>query len=116
VLVLELMHFAQELVDTTEIRRPGPQPLPKKEMDMAKMLVSTMEEPWSPETYENDYLNKLQRIIDAKVKAGGKSSTRQTATTSAGKVVDLMEALQQSLKAGGGKKKVSKPVTKRKAG
>ena len=73
---------------------------------MAKMLVASMEESWQPEAFDNDYLNKLQEIIDAKVKSGGKSSRRST-QVSAGKVVDLIEALQQSLKAGGGKKKTA---------
>jgi DNA end-binding protein Ku len=80
-------------------------------MDMAKMLVATMEEPWEPGNYQDDYLNKLQAVIDAKVKAGGKS-TKRPAAASGSNVVDLMEALQQSLKAGAGKKKVPKPAAR----
>ena len=42
---------------------------------------------------------------DSRVKAGGKAPGRKASTASGGKVVDLMEAQAQSLKAGGGKKK-----------
>jgi DNA end-binding protein Ku len=116
VLILELMHFAQDMVDVTEIRRPGPQSLPKKEMDMARMLVATMEEPWQPENFRNDYLEKLRGIIQAKVKAGGKPVKGRAAAPPA-KVIDLMAALQESLKAGAGKKKPeAKTASRRKAG
>jgi DNA end-binding protein Ku len=107
------MHFAQDMISPQEIRRPGPQELPKKEMDMAKMLVATMKEPWQPEAFKNDYLEKLQAILDAKVKAGGKSTSKRTAKPS-GNVIDLMAALEQSLKAGAGKKKLSASKTGRK--
>ena len=48
---------------------------------------------------------------DSRVKAGGKAPGRKASTASAGKVVDLMDALPQSLKAGGSKK-----VAKKKGG
>ncbi|HWB04302.1 MAG TPA: Ku protein [Verrucomicrobiales bacterium] len=107
VLVLELMHFAEDMVEPTEIRRPGPQELPRKGMDMAKMLIATMEEPWQPEAFRNDYLDKLRGVIDAKVKAGGKTTIRKTAAPSAN-VIDLMAALQESLKGAGKKKPAGK--------
>jgi DNA end-binding protein Ku len=120
VLILELMHFAEDMVDPCEIRRPGPQALPKKEMDMAKMLVATMEEPWNADAFKNDYLAKMQRIIDQKVKTGGKTVKGRAPAAASTKVIDLMAALQESLKAGAGKKKSpaggAKPSGRRKAG
>jgi DNA end-binding protein Ku len=119
VLILELMHFAEDMVDPSEIRRPGPQSLPKKEMDMAKMLVATMEEPWNAEAHQNDYLAKMQSIIDSKVKTGGKSAKGKAPAKPATKVIDLMAALEESLKAGAGKKKshaTAKPAGRKKAG
>jgi DNA end-binding protein Ku len=120
VLILELMHFAEDMVEPAEIRRPGPQVLPKKEMDMAKMLVATMEEPWQPDAFRNDYLDKLRGVIDAKVKAGGKTTVRKTSAPSAN-VIDLMAALQESLKGAGRKKPAgkatpAKPPGRKKAG
>jgi DNA end-binding protein Ku len=115
VLVLELMHFAQDMVDTSEIRTPGPQSLPKKEMDMAKMLVATMEEPWQPDAFRNEYLDKLRKVIDAKVKAGGKTVKSRSAPVSPN-VIDLMAALKESLAKGPAKKKTAKPVARKKAG
>jgi DNA end-binding protein Ku len=76
-----------------------------------------MEESWQPEAFKNDYLEKLQAILDAKVKAGGKSTAKRTAKPS-GNVIDLMAALEQSLKAGAGKRKPAggKGTGRKKAG
>src|SRR5437867_12544813 len=46
VLVLELMHFAEELADTGKLHVPKQLEPRKKEMDMAKALIDSMSSKW----------------------------------------------------------------------
>ncbi len=41
-LVLELMHWASEIVNSDTLEIPGREKLPEKEMEMARMLIDTM--------------------------------------------------------------------------
>ena len=56
VLVLELMHFKDELVDSTELRIPeeGRKKSGAKELGMARLLVDELSEEWDPERYTDD--------------------------------------------------------------
>ena len=49
VLVLELMHFAEELADAGKLHVPKKLEAGKREMDMAKALVESMSAKWDPE-------------------------------------------------------------------
>jgi DNA end-binding protein Ku len=104
-LVLELMHFADELVDAGEVRHPNAPPAGKRELDMARMLISNMSEKWNPEAYKDDYTQRLEAVIAEKVKAGGKVKSVAAAPKHSAQVINLMDALTASLKTVGGKKK-----------
>jgi len=56
-LMLELMHFADELHEVADFKLPHATTAGKKEMDMAKSLISSMTEKWNPEDYKDDYRN-----------------------------------------------------------
>jgi DNA end-binding protein Ku len=70
-LVLELMHFKEELAD------PGRLGLPNiesgtRELEMALSLVKAMSEMCKPEKYHDEYAEALTKVIDEKIAAGGK--------------------------------------------
>jgi DNA end-binding protein Ku len=116
-LMLELMHFAEELVEVEEFRTPRGAAAGRKEMEMAKSLINTMTEKWKPEDYKDEYTGQLTKIIQQKVKAGGKALPKLKAAEKPANVIDLMAALQESLAAGSGKKKTAaKSSPRRKAG
>src|SRR5689334_4844016 len=71
VLVLELMHFAEELSDAEKLHVPKKLEPGKKEMDMAKALVDSMSGKWDPEKYHDDYREALLEVIEEKVESGG---------------------------------------------
>lgn len=105
-LVLELMHFADELADTSKLHVPKKVEVGKKEMNMAKSLIDSMSGKWDPDKYHDDYREALMDVIEKKVEAGGqeieekpKKAPRPT------KVIDLVSVLQKSLEQTGGKKK-----------
>ncbi len=108
-LVLELMHFAEELADAEKLNVPKESSEPgKREMDMAKALVESMTSEWDPKKYKDDYRDALMDVIEEKVESGGKEiEEKPKPKKQSSKVIDLVSILQQSLaKAeGGGKKK-----------
>ena len=71
-LVLELMHFADELADPEKLHVPKKLEVGKREMNMAKSLIGSMSSKWKPEKYKDDYREALMEVIEEKVEAGGK--------------------------------------------
>jgi DNA end-binding protein Ku len=108
-LVLELMHFAEELADAEKLNVPKKTSEPgKREMEMAKALVESMTSEWDPKKYKDDYRDALMDVIEEKVESGGKElETKPKPKKESSKVIDLVSILQQSLAKteGGGKKK-----------
>src|SRR6266571_2302853 len=107
VLVLELMHFAEELADSGELHVPRKLDPGKRELDMAKALVDSMSSKWDPEKYRDDYRDALMEVIEEKVESGGKKIEEKPKQKKAStKVIDLVAVLQESLaKTEGTKKK-----------
>src|SRR3954470_23233293 len=104
-IVLELMHFPQELLEPNELDLPKDEAVGKKELDMAKALVQSMTSKWEPKKFEDDYTNKLREVIEEKVEAGGKELPPSRGKAKpATNVVDLVAILKRSIEenAGGG--------------
>ncbi len=110
-LVLELMHFAEELADAEKLHVPKKTEVGKREKEMAEALVKSMTSKWDPEKYKDDYRDALMEVIEEKVESGGKEiEEKPKEKKPSTKVIDLVAVLQESLKAqGGGKKKKSAP-------
>ena len=108
-LVLELMHFAEELADAEKLNVPKKSSEPgKRELDMARALVESMSAEWNPKKYKDDYRDALMEVIEEKVESGGKEiEEKPKAKKPSSKVIDLVAVLQESLakSEGGGKKK-----------
>jgi len=89
------MHFPDELSDLSDFRFPASGQHPK-EVQMAKALIDQLSAKWSPTEYKDEYQANLHRLIRAKLK-GTAPRLKEEAPAHEGKVVDLMERLQQSL-------------------
>ena len=115
-LALELMHFADEIVDTTELKVPTNPRIGARELDMAKDLIDKMTDKWNPEKYTDDYRHALLEIIHKKVESGGKTPAARGTVRKPTNVVDLVSVLQESLqhaeKGGTGKRKQAAPKRK----
>jgi DNA end-binding protein Ku len=108
-LVLELMHFADELVDTSQLHLPKKVEVGKRELNMATALIDSMSAKWNPEKYKDDYREALMGVIEEKVEAGGKEIEERPRTApKPTKVIDLVKVLQQSLEQAGSKKKTTR--------
>jgi DNA end-binding protein Ku len=107
-LVLELMHFADELADPEKLHVPKKLDVGKREMTMAKSLIDSMSSKWEPEKYKDDYREALMEVIEEKVEAGGKEiEEKPRKAPKPTKVVDLVSVLQKSLEETGTKRKAS---------
>jgi DNA end-binding protein Ku len=97
-LVLELMHFADELVEQSDFDFPElKEKVAPAELKVAKMLIDSMSsESFEPEKFHDDYREAVMAMIEARV-AGEEVSTPETKRPAATNVVNLMDVLQRSL-------------------
>jgi DNA end-binding protein Ku len=104
VLALETMYFADEVRSpTAELPNlPGAEGATEQELQMANLLIGSMESDWEPQRYHDTHRAKVEALIEEK--AQGKTIAIAKAPP-ATKVVDLMEALSASIKAKAGEAK-----------
>lgn len=97
-LVLEIMHFADELVDVNELNVPDSTKATKgREVEMAKTLVEQMTKPWDPARYTDEYSEALMDLIKDKIAHGGQTTAAAPKAKKATNVIDLAAVLKESL-------------------
>jgi DNA end-binding protein Ku len=95
-LVLELMHFADEIIDQSSLDFPGQEKPHENEMKVARMLIDTMTEAFDAEQFRDSYREELLAMIEAR--AAGKEAPKTAAKPARhDNVVNLMDVLQKSL-------------------
>jgi DNA end-binding protein Ku len=108
-LMLELMHFSNELIDVSEFKTPATKDVSSKELEMATALVESMSDEWQPDKYNDEYRDALHKLIEDKIEnpdqPAGKSAKRPKSTN----VIDLVSVLQKSLEQTSGKKGKASP-------
>jgi DNA end-binding protein Ku len=82
----EIRHVEEFRTDTSLVK--------DKELDMAKMLISSLEAEFEPQKYRDEYRDNLQKMIEAKIE--GKKIVA-TPSAHVAPVIDIMEALKKSL-------------------
>ena len=95
-LILDLMHFASEILSPEELKNPPVNAITDKELKMAQTLVDSMTAKWEPEKYRDEYRNAVMEMIEQKAKKKvivEKPLPMPKATN----VVDLVKVLQESL-------------------
>jgi DNA end-binding protein Ku len=95
-LVLDLMHFASEILAPEELKNGSATAITDKELKMAQSLVESMSTPWEPEKYRDEYRSAVMEMIEQKAQhkeVAKKAAPAMRATN----VVDLVKVLQESL-------------------
>ncbi|MEY2488737.1 MAG: end-binding protein Ku [Verrucomicrobiota bacterium] len=95
-LILELMHFASEILSPEELKSGPVSAITEKELKMAQSLIESMSEPWEPEKYRDEYRTAVMEMIEQKAQhkeIAGKAAPAVRTTN----VVDLVKVLQESL-------------------
>ncbi|HEX6420872.1 MAG TPA: Ku protein [Acidimicrobiales bacterium] len=99
VLVMSTMVYADEvndpvaLVDGEDLAATD---VNEREVAMATQLIESLTEPFEPERYEDTYRNRVLELIDRK--ASGEEVVAAPAPAAEEKVVDLMAALEASVR------------------
>jgi DNA end-binding protein Ku len=101
-IVLTLLRYSDELVETKQLEFPAADKVRKAELDMAKMLIDNLAAEWDPAKYTDEYRENLMKLIKARMKGEKPHLPAAEAPPSSGQVVDLMERLRQSLESRGG--------------
>jgi DNA end-binding protein Ku len=99
VLVLETLYFADEVRDPKkEIGNlPGKVKLSPQEKRMAGQLIESMTGSWEPKKYRDTYTDRVNKLIRAKARNADYEPAEEA--PAATNVVDLVEALRQSVDA-----------------
>jgi DNA end-binding protein Ku len=93
-LMLELMHFPEELLDASEFKEPAEKAVGKAEMQMAKQLIESMTSEWKSEQYTDEYHKALEKMIEEKIEHGGEALPAPTKKKKPTNIVDLVSVLE----------------------
>jgi DNA end-binding protein Ku len=96
-LILELMHFAHEVLEPETLRNGSEKELSPKELEMAKALIEAMTTDWEPTKYKDQYQTAIMELIEEKAQLRPPSS-KPAAPRAIPNVVDLVAVLQESLR------------------
>lgn len=104
-LLLNLLRYAQELVDPTDYALPskdiGAYRISRSELAMAEQLIQSMAGKWQPGDFKDEFRARLSKVIEKRMKAKGvvkaiddEPRVAEDATTN---VVDFMALLRKSV-------------------
>ena len=93
-IVLHTMYFVDEIHAERETGAPKQTKFERKELELATKLIEALAAPLQPEQFHDEYRANVERLIAAKRKGRNVTPIKQP---KAAPVVDLMQALQQSL-------------------
>jgi len=91
-ILISTMYYANEIRELQK-QYASPQ-VSEQELGMAKILINSMDTPFDPAKYKDEYQEKLRGLIETKI-AGREVVAAEH--DGAGKVIDLMEALKASI-------------------
>ena len=116
-LVLETMFWPDEIRSTGALDLPegAETKVRAKEMEMAEALVENLSQRFDPKAYTDQYRVALEELIERKMRGERRNVKRRKPEA---KVIDLMEALQQSVaqsRKGGERKPAAKKGRRRRA-
>ncbi len=111
VIMMQTLHFKDELREPGELEIPEAQ-VGEKELDMAMSLVKTMSGEWDSAKYHDEYREHLMKLIEEKIASGERElpAPKGRKAAPAGKVIDLVSLLQQSIGQTEKKRKVKTPA------
>lgn len=91
-MLISTMFYAD---DIKELQKPYTKPeVSEPELKMAKTLINSMDTPFDPAQYKDEYQTKLRALIETKISG---QEIVAPESEKPGKVIDLMEALKASV-------------------
>ena len=121
VLVVQTLLWSDEVRAAEFPSLDEPVRISSKELDLSKQLVESLVSDFEPEQYVDEYQQELRTLIEAKLEQGDAVDTaatfgEQPEQEEGGEVIDLMEALRQSIASKRGGSDAAKGGTKAASG
>jgi DNA end-binding protein Ku len=116
-LMLHTMYFADEVRNFGEIEKGESAKVKEGEIELALQLITGLaSEDFKPESYRDEYRGRVMELIESKV-AGKEITTSPAPAPRDARVIDLAEALRQSLAKRGADRAAAdkKPLAKARA-
>lgn len=119
VLVLQTLLWADEVREAEFPALDEDVRISKKELEMSAALVDSYSADFDPEAFVDEYQKELRTLIDAKIEAGESFEIADAfgeaeAEGKGGEVIDLMEALRESVARSKEKRASEKPTKAKK--
>lgn len=95
VLVLETMYWPDEVREAAFDELAEEPQVAEQEVSMARMLIDSMTDVFKPDEFHDSYRERLEALVQRKIEGEEIAVVEEEAPT--GAVVDLMEALRQSV-------------------
>ncbi len=96
-LVLETLHYPEELIEERELQLPAQTRLREGEIRMAVELIRNLSQPFEPTKYRNDYRARLLEMVRRKATGELPPELEVAPAPEPTKVIDLTRRLQESL-------------------
>jgi DNA end-binding protein Ku len=110
-MLLETLRYAEDLRKTSgyfsDIKNAS---VDKDQLRLAVKLIEQKVQPFDPDRFKDHYENALRELIEKKLKSKGRRVREEEPEHKGAKVIDLMEALRQSVGRKGGSSSVGKPA------
>jgi DNA end-binding protein Ku len=97
-LMLEIMHFPEDLLDASDFKQPAASTPGKAEIAMAKQLIESMSVAWDASAFKDEYHVMLEKVVEAKIKNTGEKAVPTQKKVKTSNVIDLASVLQASIK------------------
>lgn len=116
-LVLELLRWSEEVRDTAGLPLPdaAKTEVSDRELRMAEQLVGELAGDWQPDSFHDEFREKLQQLVDEKVRAGQGAHVTQPLEgeemPASADIIDLTELLRRSLRKPGTPAAAPAPAT-----
>ena len=88
------MHFYEE-IEKSPVGKIS-EKIDAKQLSLAKIIIDNMTEKFQPQKYKNEYRDKVLKAVASKLK--GKKITGKKVEIMPSNVINLMDALQKSVK------------------
>jgi DNA end-binding protein Ku len=107
-LTLHTMYYQNEIAAVEGYGKNYDAKLKPEEVKLADQLVETLSAPFKPEAYKDEFQERLNELIQAKLKGKTVAVAPKSARAP---VIDMMQALKKSLAAGDSAKRSQSPRT-----
>jgi DNA end-binding protein Ku len=114
-LIMHSLYYANEVRNFADIAKGENTKLSEDEIDLGATLIESMSDGFNPDKYRDEYRERVQAMLEEKSK-GGEITVAAPEAPTRRHIIDLMQALKQSIEKAKPKEKAVPAQRKRKIG